>query len=151
QPEIYMPHGQFGIGGLSMVVRAKVDPNSIFPALRNVVAQADKGVPIYNSQPLSQLVAASIAQPRLNAAIVVGFSLVALLLAAAGILGIMSYAVTQRTRELGIRMALGAQRQQVIWLVLGHSLKLVLFGLILGVVAALSVSRVLQSLLFGIG
>jgi putative ABC transport system permease protein len=150
-PEIYVPHAQFGIGGLSLVVRAKSNANAILPTLKNVVAELDKGVPIYNSQPLSQVVAASIAQPRLNAAIVVGFSLVALLLAAAGILGIMSYAVTQRTRELGIRMALGAQRQQVVWLVVGHSLRLILLGLVLGVGAAISVSRVLQSLLFGIG
>ena len=150
EPEMYIPHGQFGTGSLSLLVRTETKPETVVPAVKQAIFELDKNVPVYNPSTLEQFVASSIAQPRLNAAIVGIFSAVALLLAAAGIFGIMSYAVTQRTRELGIRMALGAQRQQVITLVLGHSLKLILLGLALGIGAALSVSRALQSLLFGI-
>ncbi len=93
----------------------------------------------------------SIAQPRLNAMLVGLFALIALLLAAAGIFGVMSYSVTQRTQEIGIRLALGAQRRDVLGLIVGQGMRLVALGLGFGFVGVLASSRLLQSLLFGVG
>jgi putative ABC transport system permease protein len=95
--------------------------------------------------------AQSIAQPRLNAMLVGLFALIALLLAAAGIFGVMSYSVTQRTQEIGIRLALGAQRYDVLRLVVGQGMRFVGIGLFLGLIGVFACTRLLQSLLFGVG
>jgi putative ABC transport system permease protein len=93
----------------------------------------------------------SIAQPRLNAALVSLFALIALLLAAAGIFGVMSYSVTQRTQEIGIRLALGAQRYDVLRLIVGQGMRFVGIGVLFGLIGVFACSRLLQSLLFGVG
>jgi putative ABC transport system permease protein len=93
----------------------------------------------------------SIAQPRLNAMLVGLFALIALLLAAAGIFGVMSYSVTQRTQEIGIRLALGAQRYDVLRLVIGQGMRFVTAGVVLGLIGVFVCTRLLQSLLFGVG
>jgi putative ABC transport system permease protein len=151
KPQIYIPHQQFGIGSMSIFVRSRLDLNSMTAALRNAVAELDKDVPIYRSQSLAEYMSKSIAQPRLNAMLVGLFALIALLLAAAGIFGVMSYSVTQRTQEIGIRLALGAQRRDVLRLIIGQGMRFVGAGLLLGLVGVVLCTRLLQSLLFGIG
>jgi ABC-type antimicrobial peptide transport system permease subunit len=102
-------------------------------------------------RPLTDYISQSIAQPRLNALLVGLFALIALLLAAAGVFGVMSYAVTQRTQEIGIRFALGAQRNHVLRLLLGDGMKLVALGVVLGIAGVLGVGRILRTLLYGVG
>jgi predicted permease len=151
KPQVYVPLPQFGIGGLSIFARTQLDPQSFTMTLRRVVGEIDKNVPVFRPRTLSDYFAGSIAQPRLNAMLVGLFALVALLLAAAGIFGVMSYAVTQRTQEIGIRLALGAQRNDVLRLIVGQGMRFVGAGVLFGLIGVLLFTRMLQSLLFGIG
>src|SRR5205085_11874111 len=111
----------------------------------------DKNVPVYRTRTLADYTSQSIAQPRLNAMLVTLFAVIALLLAAAGIFGVMSYSVTQRTQEIGIRLALGAQRYDVLRLVVLQGMRFVGVGVAFGLIGVFVCSRLLQSLLFGIG
>jgi putative ABC transport system permease protein len=151
KPQIYIPHQQFGIGSMSIFVRSQLDSKSVTAALSEAVADIDKDVPVYRGQTFSDYMSRSIAQPRLNAILVGLFAMIALLLAAAGIFGVMSYSVAQRTQEIGIRMALGAQRYDVLRLIVVQGMRLVAVGLFLGLVGVFVCSRLLQSFLFGIG
>lgn len=151
KPQIYVPHQQFAIQSMSIFLRTQIDPQSLTTALRNAVGELDKDVPLYRLRTLADYRAGSIAQPRLNAMLVGLFALIALLLAAAGIFGVMSYSVTQRKQEIGIRLALGAQRGHVLRLIVGQGMRLVALGVVLGFVGVFASSRLLQSLLFGIG
>ena len=151
QPQLYMPHQQFAISSLSLLVRSNISATSLTTSLRTAVSELDKDVPLYRARPLADYVSASIAQPRFNAILVGLFAGLALLLAAAGIFGVMSYAVTQRTHEIGIRLALGAQRGDVLRLVLGQGMRLVATGVVAGILAVFAMSRLLTSLLYGIG
>jgi putative ABC transport system permease protein len=151
KPQIYIPHQQFGIGSVSIFVRTQNDPRALVTALHSAVNEIDKDVPLYRDRALSDYFSQSMAQPRLNALLVGLFALLALLLAAAGIFGVMSYSVTQRTQEIGIRLALGAQRSDVLRLVVGRGMRLVMIGVVAGFAGVLASTRLLQSLLFGIG
>jgi putative ABC transport system permease protein len=115
------------------------------------VGEIDKEVPVYRPRLLADYRSQSIAQPRLNAMLVGFFALIALLLAAAGIFGVMSYSVRQRTQEIGIRLALGAQRYDVLCLIIGQGMRFVGVGVLLGLIGIFACSRLLQSLLFGVG
>lgn len=150
KPQIYIPHQQFGIQTLSLMIRTSNNPESVTSGLRDAVAEIDKDVPIYRPRALADYVSGSMAQPRLNAMLVGSFALIALLLAAAGIFGVMSYSVTQRTQEIGIRLALGAQRSDVLRLVIGQGMRLVFFGIAAGCIAVFVFGRLLRSLLFGV-
>jgi MacB-like periplasmic core domain len=151
KPQIYVPHEQFAIQSMSIFVRTQLDSQSLTNALRRAVAEIDKDVPVYRTRTLADYMAGSIAQPRLNAMLVGLFALIALLLATAGISGVMSYSVTQRTQEIGIRLALGAQRYDVFRLVVGQGMRFVGVGLLLGLIGVFACTRLLQSLLFGVG
>ena len=151
KPQIYLPHQQFGIGSMSIFVQTQIDPQSLTNALRRTVAEIDKDVPVYRTRTLADYMSHSVAQPRLNAMLVGLFALIALLLAAAGIFGVMSYSVTQRTQEIGIRLALGAQRYDVLRLIVLQGMRFVGVGIMLGLVGVFVCTRLLQSLLFGIG
>jgi putative ABC transport system permease protein len=151
KPQIYIPHQQFGIGSMSIFVRTQIDPESLTAAVRRTVSELDKDVPVYRTRTLADYMSTSIAQPRLNAMLVSLFAMIALLLAAAGIFGVMSYSVTQRTQEIGIRIALGAQRYDVLRLIILQGMRFVGVGLVLGIIGVLVSSRLLQSFLFGIG
>jgi len=151
RPQIYIPHQQFGIHSMSIFVRTAIDPQSFTTTLRRTVAEIDKNLPIYRTRTLTDYMSQSIAQPRLNAMLVGFFALIALLLAAAGIFGVMSYSVTQRTHEIGIRIALGAQRYDVLRLIVVQGMRFVGIGLVLGIIGVLVSSRLLQTFLFGIG
>jgi putative ABC transport system permease protein len=151
RPQIYLPHQQFGIGAMSIFVRTQMDPESLTNTLRRTVSEIDKDVPVYRTRTLTDYMSQSVAQPRLNAMLVGLFALIALLLAAAGIFGVMSYSVTQRTQEIGIRLALGAQRYDVLRLIVLQGMRFVGIGLVLGLIGVFASTRLLQSLLFGIG
>jgi putative ABC transport system permease protein len=149
--QIYLPEEQFGLGMMSIFVRSQMSQSSLMTTLRQAIDQIDKDVPVYRMRTLPDYLSQSIAQPRLNAMLVGLFALIALLLAAAGIFGVMSYSVTQRTQEIGIRLALGAQRYDVLRLVVGQGMRFVGVGLLLGLIGVFVCTRLLQSLLFGIG
>jgi putative ABC transport system permease protein len=151
KPQIYLPHEQFPVPSMSIFARTQVDPQLFTTTLRRAVSEIDQDVPVFRPQTLNDYFSRSIAQPRLNATLVGLFALVALLLAAAGIFGVMSYSVAQRTHEIGIRMALGAQRYDVLRLIVVQGMRLVGVGLSLGFVGVFVSSRLLQSFLFGIG
>jgi putative ABC transport system permease protein len=151
KPQIYVPYPQFAIQSLSIFMRTQVDPGSATTALGRAVAELDKEVPVYRPRLLADYRSQSIAQPRLNAMLVSLFALIALLLAAAGIFGVMSYSVTQRTHEIGIRLALGAQRHDVLRLIIGQGMRFVGIGVLVGLIGVFACSRLLQSLLFGVG
>ncbi len=151
KPQIYLPHQQFAIQSMSIFVRTDNNPQLLTAALRSAVSEIDKDVPVYRTRTLADYAARSIAQPRLNAILVALFALIALLLAAAGIFGVMTYSVAQRTQEIGIRLALGAQRGDVLRLVVRQGMQLVAMGVGLGFVGVFAFTRLLQSLLFGIG
>jgi predicted permease len=153
--QIYFPHrqplyGVFAPRGMTLAVRTSLDPASVTSAIREQVFAIDKGLPLYNIATMDQLVSNSIAQPRLNLSLLVAFAVLALVLAAVGVYGVMAYAVTQRTQEFGIRMALGASSADVLRQVFFEGGRLAALGLGLGLIAALALTRLMASLLYGV-
>jgi putative ABC transport system permease protein len=135
---------------MSLVIRTTGEPEGIAAAVRQGVLDVDRNQPISEVKTLEQIVYQSVARPRFNLLLLGLFAAVAMLLAAAGIYGVMSYTVAQRTRELGIRMALGAQQSDVLRLVIKQGMTLALSGVGIGLVAALALTHLMKSLLFGI-
>jgi putative ABC transport system permease protein len=149
-PECYMPYDQTPWGSQTMVVRASTDPTSLIPALRDQVKALDPELPVYHARTMDAYVSDSIAQRRFIGVICSAFAGVGLLLAVVGLYGVMAYLVEQRTHEIGIRVALGAERRDVLRMVLQHGLQLSLVGSVLGTISALALSSVLASQLFGV-
>lgn len=148
--EMYRAYRQKCWGTLSLVVRTARDPVDLTRAVRGELDALDKDLPIENVRTMTQLVAASVSQRRLSSQLLGGFAGSALLLSVLGLYGVLVYTVAQRTREIGVRLALGARRRDVLKLVVGQGMRLVMVGVGLGLIAALGLSRVLQSFLFGI-
>jgi len=148
---LYEPFGQVTNWGNYLVVRAGGDPANLISAIRSEVAAIDPTIPLFDVQTMEQLIDRSLATRRLTNALLAGFALTALLLAAIGIYGVMSVSVGSRIREFGVRLALGAQGRDVVRLVVGEGMLLVAIGTILGLVGALSLKHVLSGLLFGVG
>jgi predicted permease len=149
-PEIYTSYLQDPFAGMSYVVRSSVEPESLIPSVRETVRAIDKAQPVADVKEMEQIVSEAAAQPRFNSLLLGIFASVALLLAAAGIYGVMSYSVTQRTHEIGVRIALGAQKRDVLRLVVWQCLRLTLFGLAIGLVCAFAMTRVMATLLYGV-
>src|SRR5262249_50642526 len=148
----YLPYHQAntGRGQMTLVVRTAGDPTSVAAAARREARALDPAMPMFEVETLATQVAASLQQERLLATLSSGFGLLALLLSCLGLYGVLSYTVARRTSEIGIRMALGADRRDALWLVLRDALRLVLIGVALGVPAALAAARLVASQLFGI-
>ena len=142
---------RFGDNTMSLVIRGVGNTANLTPAIREAIWSADKDQPILQVAMMDDLLAASEAQRRFALILFETFGLVALTLAAAGIYGMLSYTVTERTREIGVRLALGAERRNVLSLILRHGLKLTIAGIGLGLLMALAATRLLTNLLYGVG
>lgn len=150
-PAMYLPQTQFTESYLTAVVRtATADPASVAPAARAVLRDLDPAVPVYQVATLSSLIDKAGAQQVFVMRLLAGFAIVAVLLAAVGLYGVVAYGVAQRTREVGVRMALGAQRVDVTRLVLSSGLSLVAVGVAAGLAAAFAATRYLRTLVFGV-
>ena len=148
--ELYVPSAQMPVNGITLFVRTTSDPLSSVAAVRSQILAVDKNQPIYDVKTLAQRVSDATAVSRSLTVLFSTFALLALVLGLVGIYGIVSYAVTQRTQEIGIRMALGAQARDILQLVIRHGFVLVLTGIVLGVAGAFAFTRFLATLLFGI-
>jgi putative ABC transport system permease protein len=156
--EIFTPYKQvaadsFAASNRSLWLAVKTtgnDPTSLAPAIRNEVLQIDKDQPISNIRTMEQIVAATVAPQKFATWLLAVFAGSAMLLAAVGIYGVMAYSVTQRTHEIGIRMALGAGRRDVLGMVVSQGMKLAFVGVALGLVGAFALTRLLASLLYGV-
>jgi putative ABC transport system permease protein len=151
RPEIYIPvRQQTAWNQLFMLVRSETPPTALLPVVRQTVSALDPEQPVYLTQTMDEALAAASFQQRLSAMLLAIFAGVALVLAAIGIYGVMSYTVTARTQEMGVRLAIGAQRRDVMWLVLGQVLRLAAIGLAIGLATLLVAGSMLEGLLYGV-
>ena len=149
-PEFYLPCAQNPSALMTLVVRTDAEPMNLVSALRREVLAVDKYQPVTEIKSMKQFVSESVYRPRLNTELLSVFATVALILAVVGIYGVISYLVIQRTREVGIRLALGAQRRNVLAMVVGQGMKLSLAGVAIGLAGAFALTGVMRSLLFGV-
>jgi putative ABC transport system permease protein len=150
--EFYWPYPQtdFALGSMSLAIHTGADPRMLANAVQKQVSALDPDQPVYRIRTMQELMAESVARRRLSMFLLAIFAGVALLLAAVGIYGVMSYTVAQRAHEMGIRMALGARGKNILWLVLGQSLWLTGAGLLIGLAGSLLLTRLLATLLFDV-
>ncbi|HST23296.1 MAG TPA: ABC transporter permease, partial [Blastocatellia bacterium] len=150
-PQVYLPYTQSpAFGPRDLVLRTRMEPDSLAAAVQREVWAIDKDQPVANIKTMEQLLSASIERPRFNTLLFAIFSALALALAGVGIYGVMSYTITQSTHEIGIRMALGARSRDVLKLTMVKGLRLTVTGVVIGLFAALALTRVMSSLLFGV-
>jgi predicted permease len=148
--EMYMPYAQQPEPNMALMIRTAGRPDAVAAAVRREVLALDRDQPVYSVRPLPAVMSEAVATPRFRTSLLGVFAALALVLAVVGIYGVMSYAVTQRTHEFGIRMALGAQASDVLKLVVGYGMALALAGVLTGLVASFAVTRVMSGLLYGV-
>jgi putative ABC transport system permease protein len=148
--EIYVPHPQMPVSAMALVIRSASDPATLAAAVRRRVAEVDKEQPIFNVQTMQKVVSNSLSGRRMSTILLAAFAGCAMLLASIGIYGVVSYWVAQRTREIGIRSALGARQSDILRMVLGHGMLLAAAGTGIGLAASLVLTRFLATLLFGV-
>ena len=146
----YVPHTQVPFSQMVAVTKTTGEPRSLIPAVTRVVNGMDQEVPLFGVKSMEEYLSASVAAPRFSTTLLSIFAGVALVLTIVGLYGVMSYSVAQRTNEFGIRLALGAQARDVLWMVVKHGSKLILIGLAIGLAAAYALTRWIASLLFGV-
>ena len=146
----YFSFPQLPQGGMTVIVKGTSDPNELISSVRGAVKAIDPDQPIYNPRTMDEIRAESVAPERLNLTLLSIFAGIALVLAIVGIYGVMSYSVTQRTHEIGIRMAIGARPRDVFAMILGHGMKLALIGVGIGLLAAFALTRLMETMLFGV-
>ncbi len=149
-PEYYLPHSQATVGSPTLVIRTTGDPLNIVNTVRSEVAAMDKNVPVYEVHTYEDLVSRNAAEPRFQSMLLTCFAVLALVLSAVGLYAVLSYMVVQRTLEIGVRMALGAQRTDVLGLILRRGLGLAMLGLVIGMALSLVLTRYMASMLYTI-
>jgi putative ABC transport system permease protein len=148
RPAVYVPLPQLSIGLMTFVMRTDLDPLALTNGVAGAVRALDRELPLADVQTMESVVNATLARPRALSVLLTAFALIALLLAGVGVYGVMAYSVSQRTQEIGVRMALGATVASVFRLVLGQALKLVAIGVVAGLTAAGLLTQLLATLLF---
>jgi predicted permease len=151
RPQVYFPFAQRADDHVSFVMKASVPPLSLVQAARSGIQTVDPDMPLEAVHTLEQLLVEEMAAPRFRTMLLTSFGLTALVLAVVGLYGVMSYTVSQRSREIGIRMALGARQSSILRLVVRDGVHLVAGGVVIGLGGALALTRVLESMLFGVG
>jgi putative ABC transport system permease protein len=149
-PAVYVPLAQSPLGSMNFVVRTEANPLSLVGAVREEMAEMDKNLPFYGVQTFDQYLGQRFAQPRFLTLLFGLFAALALALAAVGLYGLVSYSASQRTHEIGIRMALGAEKPDVLRLVVGQGFRLAILGVVLGIAGSFPLTRSLSSLLYGV-
>ena len=150
-PLLYIPYQQFALPFTNVTVRSTLAESAVTSLMRKELAAADPDLPYGDLMTLQSVVDRSVDEPRFRTLLIGIFAVLALLLAAVGVYGLISYSVTQRTREIGIRVALGAQPRQVLFPVVREGLILAVTGVAIGLVGAFALTRVLSAFLFGVG
>jgi putative ABC transport system permease protein len=152
--EMYLPYRQadalLPVFQLSLVIRTATEPHLAIPSLRSAIMEIDPNQPVVNVRSMEENISTNVSQPRFRAWLIGIFAMLALVLAAVGVYGVMSYAVTQRTTEIGIRVTMGAQPRDVFRIIVGEGLRLALIGVAVGLVTALALTRLLRTFLFGV-
>jgi len=151
ESQVYVPFQQHPARYINVVLKSRVAPLSLVTAVREVVRSVDPTLPLVGVQPAKALIEEAMSRPRFRTLLMGGFGVTALILAVVGLYGVMAYSVSQRTKEIGVRVALGATRRAVLGMVFREGSPLVLLGLALGLAGALTFSRILGSMLFGVG
>lgn len=150
RPEMVLPNRQFQLGGMTLVARSRLEPSVLGATITREVHAIDPELPVSRVRTMEQFQSASVARPRFRALLFAGFASLAMALALVGVYGVMSFTVSQRTREIGVRIALGARRQDVVWMVVRHGMMLAGIGIVAGLAGAAAGTRLLKQLLFGV-
>jgi len=148
--QAYLPLTQEPSRGIALVLRTAIDPGSLGPAVDTVMHQLDKDLPLFEVRTMDQVLDASLARQRMSMVVFVVFAIVALTLASVGLYGVVAHGVTERTHEIGVRIALGAEQRHVLGLVIRQGLSMAVLGTVIGVAGALAVARWIEGLLFGV-
>jgi putative ABC transport system permease protein len=150
KPGVFLSNLQVPTGPLNLVVRTHRDPKRLVRVIESRIHALDPEMPISDVRTMDEYVSASMAAPRFQTVLLGGFAALALILAAVGIFGVISYSVTQRTQDIAVRRALGADTRKIMRLVLTHGIRLTAIGVVIGLAGAFAITRLLQNLLFGV-